>query len=91
MPARTTVISSITGRHNDLLQMADRAGRRGYDIRGHCVITQTRHAPLSDECITPSARAGAAHLKFMRPATAHYHSRDKVVRIACRQQIEGPP
>lgn len=43
MPARTTVISTLSRRrdtshsalfHNELLQMAGRAGRRGYDTAG---------------------------------------------------------
>lgn len=51
MPARTTVISSLSRRrdggisvltHNELLQMAGRAGRRGYDTLGHCIILQSR-------------------------------------------------
>ena len=44
MPARTTVISTLSRRrdtthsallHNELLQMAGRAGRRGFDTAGH--------------------------------------------------------
>lgn len=50
MPARTTIISALSRRrdtgisalqHNELLQMAGRAGRRGFDTLGHCVILQT--------------------------------------------------
>ncbi|WIA36589.1 hypothetical protein OEZ86_007879 [Tetradesmus obliquus] len=51
MPARTTVISNLARRsddgikllpHNELLQMAGRAGRRGFDTLGHCVLVQGR-------------------------------------------------
>ena len=48
MPARTTVISSLSRRrgprgvepltHNELLQMGGRAGRRGFDSEGACVL-----------------------------------------------------
>ncbi|NJR68948.1 MAG: DEAD/DEAH box helicase [Synechococcales cyanobacterium CRU_2_2] len=51
MPARTTVISSLSKRTNDghrplnaseFLQMAGRAGRRGMDTRGYMVTVQSR-------------------------------------------------
>ena len=51
MPARTTLLTSLSKRrdngisllrHNELMQMAGRAGRRGYDSQGHCVIVQSR-------------------------------------------------
>ena len=48
MPARSTVISALSRRrargiaalsHNELLQMAGRAGRRGFDTQGRLFLT----------------------------------------------------
>ncbi|KAG2444652.1 hypothetical protein HXX76_001396 [Chlamydomonas incerta] len=51
MPARTTVVSSLSRMtddgpkllpHNELLQMAGRAGRRGFDTEGNCLVLQNK-------------------------------------------------
>ncbi|KAL7536286.1 hypothetical protein ACHAXR_007054 [Thalassiosira sp. AJA248-18] len=59
MPARTTVICSMAKRgdngmelletHN-MLQMAGRAGRRGMDVEGACVIASTAFEGPDDAC-----------------------------------------
>jgi len=66
MPARTTVISTISKRTDvghrrlkasEFLQMAGRAGRRGMDLLGHVVTIQTRYegAEESAELATQGA------------------------------------
>ena len=59
MPARTTIISALGRKtddgvkllpHNELLQMAGRAGRRGYDTIGHTVIIQNRFEGAEEAC-----------------------------------------
>ena len=51
MPAKTTIITALSRRrdagivtlqHNELLQMAGRAGRRGFDTTGNCVVLQSK-------------------------------------------------
>mmetsp|Transcript_34873 Transcript_34873/g.98392 ORF Transcript_34873/g.98392 Transcript_34873/m.98392 type:complete len:765 (+) Transcript_34873:207-2501(+) len=60
MPARTTVISELQRMrdarkrsmvtHNELLQMAGRAGRRGFDDVGFCVLLDTPRAKPEQVC-----------------------------------------
>ncbi|MCO5576162.1 hypothetical protein L7F22_029970 [Adiantum nelumboides] len=59
MPARTTVLSSMSKRgdgghallsSNAMLQMAGRAGRRGLDEQGHAVLVQTPFEGVEEGC-----------------------------------------
>ena len=65
MPARTTVISSLSKRTDrghrllnasEFLQMAGRAGRRGMDELGHVVTVQTRFEGASEAAYLATSR-----------------------------------
>ncbi|HEY9817210.1 MAG TPA: DEAD/DEAH box helicase [Candidatus Obscuribacterales bacterium] len=66
MPARTTVISSLSKRTDrghrllnasEFLQMAGRAGRRGMDERGYVVTVQTRFEGAQEASYLATSRA----------------------------------
>ncbi len=66
MPARTTVISSLSKRTDrghrllnasEFLQMAGRAGRRGMDQRGHVVTVQTPFEGISEAVYLATSKA----------------------------------
>ncbi|MBW4467431.1 MAG: DEAD/DEAH box helicase [Pegethrix bostrychoides GSE-TBD4-15B] len=66
MPARTTVISSLSKRTDrghrllnasEFLQMAGRAGRRGMDERGHVVTVQTPFEGVSEAVYLATSKA----------------------------------
>ena len=82
MPARSTVISALSRRrdrgitmltHNELLQMAGRAGRRGFDTQGGLPHTLTcRGQPSLLSCTR-------AHVRFRRP----------LLRSTCASLVEA--
>lgn len=66
MPARTTVISSLSKRTDlghrllnasEFLQMAGRAGRRGMDVQGHVVTVQTPFEGAREAAYLATAKA----------------------------------
>ena len=66
MPAKSVVLQSLTKRtdrgfrsltHNELTQMAGRAGRRGIDPEGKCVIALDVRDGVDD--MTPGGERGA--------------------------------
>lgn len=73
MPARTTLVAALSRRrdggvgllqHNEMLQMAGRAGRRGYDTVGNCVVLQVSAFYLA--CTIPSWHGGLRQLPGRR-------------------------
>ncbi len=73
MPARSTVISSLTKRsdegHRDLtasefLQMSGRAGRRGMDEVGHVVVLHNSFEPVDDAARLATAPADPLASRF---------------------------
>ncbi|WP_088892101.1 DEAD/DEAH box helicase [Leptolyngbya ohadii] len=66
MPARTTVISSLSKRTDhghrllnasEFLQMAGRAGRRGMDLQGHVVTVQSPYEGASEAAYLATSKA----------------------------------
>lgn len=75
MPARTTVISSLSKRGGDeegyvdlttseVLQMAGRAGRRGKDVVGHSVVLRSKKEGALDAFRVITAEVDALQSKF---------------------------
>lgn len=81
MPARTTVITSVTKKINQqiiklktsqMLQMAGRAGRRGKDIEGSVVIMRNRFEDptMSHRILTSSIDGVKSHFRTSYSLTA---------------------
>jgi hypothetical protein len=109
MPARTTVLSTISRRrnaghtplqHNELLQMAGRAGRRGYDTAGALLAllrtpaATCEHAGLRRDRVAATACSGCVSTRSISARAPRSLRRAGGVVMStegCRRWRRAPP